>query len=212
MSGINYRDKDLLNNSIIAKIFPNSTFEITAKNLQQTLQDIVETLWREEKRNYLAYSDITQKVINNGTDGTTDEFYLDFGKFKQGDGFRIKIYGSFSSVTEPSGITVEVNTVYKDVTGLNKQVAGIDTFNFAESEVSARWIAEFEVFFDVDTQTFSYCGDVRTQDFSNKLITNDRSGTPPLATFGSVGIEIITTVNGSDQLIIEGVAVEHIIS
>ena len=211
MAGIDYGDKTLLNNSIIAKIFPNSTFAITAKNLQQTLEDMVETLWRDEKRNYLAYSNVDQQAITAGGDGTTDEFYLDFGKFKQGDGFRIRTYGYFSSVTDPGGITIQLNTVYKDVAD-NKTQSGIDSWIFPQFAVAARWIAEFEVYFDPNTQNFSYTGTVNTTDTPNLLINNDRSGTPPLSTYGKVGIELITTVNGTDNLIIEGVAVEHIVS
>ena len=213
MAGIDYEDKTLLNNSIVAKIFPNSTFAITAKNLQQTLEDIVETLWRdEEKRNYLAYSNVTQQVINDGTDGTTDEFYLDFGKFKRGDGFRIRLYGVFSSVTEPGGIAIAINTVYKDVNDLNKQVSGLDAWTFPQFEVAARWVAETEVYFDPNVDFFSYYTKVKTQDKPNSLTSNDRGGTPPLSTFGKVGIEVITGVGGSDQLVIEGVTVEHIVS
>ena len=212
MAGIDYEDKTLLNNSIVAKIFPNSTFAITAKNLQQTLEDIVETLWRdEEKRNYLVYSNITQQVINDGTDGTTDEFYLDFGKFKQGDGFRIRAYGYYNSVTDLGGIVIQLNTVYKDVND-NKQQAGIDSWIFPKDAIAGRWIAEFEVYFDPNTQNFSYTGIVNTTDTPNLFINNDRAGTPPLSTFGKVGIELITTVNGGDNLIIEGVTVEHIVS
>jgi len=84
--GIKYTDKDdLLNKGVIARVFSNTNFAVTAKGIQSAMCDMVESLWSDcgcETTTFTASSTyieatVTRKVIEEEVSILVDINFLD---------------------------------------------------------------------------------------------------------------------------------------
>lgn len=157
-----------------------------------------------------------KKVENVTATGAVQDFDLgqdlfNVSELKAGEGVRIRIFGTFSSVNAVAGIDMKLMQFGDDGAGTVTSPSSIMTMNVAQGVTGARFSIEYEVYRKNDgTDTLQYSGKMDTQDTANKYLYHGTVSNPPTATFGLGFIFTVAINDVADNVNVNYMTFEHI--
>jgi len=150
-----------------------------------------------------------QVVVTNANSGIISSETTGIGVLKRSEGIRVLIGGQFSSVTDFSGITVTLNYIAKDSLG-NKTTVSVESWNIPQLTTADRFKIDATLFLDSTLDQIGYTYEVRTRDKINEQLYSNVKGTTSYAIYNDIGVEVVVTANGTDQIIVNNIVFEHL--
>lgn len=160
--------------------------------------------------NYLAYQEVNLDLDAASADRIFD-FYFPENVVKYGEGIRVKLAMQFQSITDPSGIQINVAKLGKNDSIPTTTESVQSVYNIPTATLADRIVVEYTYFLDkAGDDTIGYSIEVETGLGGIQYIEAQTSGVPPFATFIQQGIGVDVILLGSDTAQLRYVSVEHL--